>query len=138
LAGKIYGDRFGVDIAFGDRMAIAPSRFVAGDIFSFADLPPLSLRVYAREVHLAEKLHAYTLPRPNENSRVKDLPDIVLLALAGKLDAVTLRNTIEATFTFRASHAMPTSLPAPPASWVRRYADLAQENSLPWLTLAAR
>jgi len=137
LAGKIYGSRFGLDAGFGDRMLVPPEIRQGNDFFSFADLPPTIMRAYAREVHLAEKLHAYTLPRPNENSRVKDLPDIVLLAMAGHIHAKTLRNTIEATFTFRSSHPIPNMLPAPPASWIRRYADLAAENALPWPTLDA-
>jgi predicted nucleotidyltransferase component of viral defense system len=135
LAGKIYGSRFGLDVGFGDRMLVPPEVRTGNDFFNFAGLPSTTIRAYSREVHLAEKLHAYTLPRPNENSRVKDLPDIVLLAMAGKLDGATLRNAIEATFVHRASHAMPVSLPPPPASWPRRYADLAQESSLPWPTL---
>jgi predicted nucleotidyltransferase component of viral defense system len=135
LAGKIYGDRFGVDIAFGDRMAIAPSRATAGDIFSFADLLPLSIRVYAREVHLAEKLHAYTLPRPTENSRIKDLPDIVVLASSVSFRSEELRQAIVATFLHRGSHPIPEKLPSPPVRWTSSYARMAQENALPWLTL---
>lgn len=135
LAGKIYGSRFGLDVGFGDRMLVPPELRAGNDFFGFADLPPTIMRAYAREVHLAEKLHAYTLPRSNENSRVKDLPDIVLLASTGPLDATILRNTIEATFVFRNSHPIPAGLPQPPATWLRRYADLAAENALPWVTL---
>jgi len=135
IAGKIYGSRFGLDVGFGDRMLVPPEIRRGNDFFSFADLPPTTIRAHAREVHIAEKLHAYTLPRLNENSRVKDLPDIVLLAMAGALDADTLYNAINATFVFRASHAVPTALPLPPSNWIRRYEDMARENSLPWPTL---
>lgn len=31
------------------------------------------------ETHLAEKLHAYTLPCSTENARVRHLPDMALL-----------------------------------------------------------
>ncbi len=135
LAGKNYGDRFGVDIAFGDRMAISPSKFVAADIFSFADLPPLELRVYAREVHLAEKLHAYSLPRPTENSRIKDLPDIVILGTSKSFHSDELRRAISETFDHRASHPIPEILAPPPARWANGYARMARENALPWPTL---
>jgi hypothetical protein len=37
-------------------------------------VPATRLRLYPRETHVAEKLHAYTLPRRRENSRVRDLP----------------------------------------------------------------
>jgi len=51
--------------------------------------------------------------RDRSNTRVKDLPDLALLASVGPLDAAELRRAIEATFSFRATHSMPTSLPAP-------------------------
>ncbi|MDC3961173.1 nucleotidyl transferase AbiEii/AbiGii toxin family protein [Polyangium jinanense] len=137
LAGKRYGDPFGLDVAFGDRMLVPPELRTGNDFFQFAGLPPTKIRAYAREVHLAEKLHAYTQPRPRENSRVKDLPDMALLATTGPFDGDTLRRTIEATFTFRAVHPTPASLPAPPASWPAPYARLARENALPWPTLEA-
>lgn len=95
------------------------------------------LRVYPVETHLAEKLHAYTLPRTRPNSRVKDLPDLALLASIGNLLAERVRAAIVQTFTFRATHPPPTSLPDPPEAWTLPYARMAAENSLPWPTLAA-
>lgn len=135
LAGKVYGYPFGLDVAFGDRMLVPPETRTGDDFFGFAGLPPTTLRVYAREVHVAEKLHAFTLPRQRENSRVKDLPDLALLATTGPFQCALLRDTIHATFAHRASHAVPAALPAPPASWARPYADMAEENDLPWTTL---
>jgi hypothetical protein len=135
LAGKVYGDRFGLDVAIGDRMHVPPETRGGDDFFAFAGLPPLRVRVYAREVHVAEKLHAFTLPRSRENSRVKDLPDIALLATTGPFRSDLLREAIRATFAHRATHPPPSALPPPPASWVRPYEDMAQENDLPWPTL---
>ena len=40
----------------------------------------------AREQQLAEKIHAYSLPRNAANSRVKDLVDLALLIGSGGLD----------------------------------------------------
>jgi len=135
LAGKVYGDPFGLDLAFGDRMLVPPETRTGDDFFAFAGLPLTEVLVYAREVHVAEKLHAFTLPRQRENSRVKDLPDLALLATTGAFQSALLREAIHATFTHRASHAVPRALPRPPASWTRAYADMAQENDLPWSTL---
>lgn len=135
LAGKVYGDPFGVDIAVGDRILVPPETRTGDDFFAFAALPPTTLRVYAREVHVAEKLHAFTLPRSRENSRVKDLPDLALLAATGPFQSALLRDAIHATFTHRGSHVVPAALPAPPATWARPYADMAQENDLSWSTL---
>jgi hypothetical protein len=135
LASKVYGDLFGLDIAFGDRMLVPPELRTSDDFFDFAGLAPVALRVYAREVHIAEKLHAFTLPRPRENSRVKDLPDIALLGTSGAFRSALLRAAIQATFEHRGTHPVPPSLPPPPPRWARPYADMAQENQLPWPTL---
>jgi hypothetical protein len=53
---------------------------VAQDVLAFAGIAPPALRLYPIETHIAEKLHAYTMPRKRPNTRVKDLPDIALLA----------------------------------------------------------
>jgi hypothetical protein len=92
------------------------------------------VRAYPIGSHAAEKLHAYTLPRAPgvENSRLKDLPDLALLAANTRFEASSLRTALDATFAFRATHALPRSLPPPPASWAARYLRLAAEESLPW------
>jgi hypothetical protein len=77
---------------------------VAEDVLSFAGIAPPILRLYPLETHIAEKLHAYTMPRSRPSSRVKDLPDIALLATAQILDAKRLREALEQTFTFRETH----------------------------------
>ena len=47
------------------------------------------------------------------NTRVKDLPDIALLATIQPLEARRLRAALERTFEFRATHPLPASLPDP-------------------------
>jgi hypothetical protein len=136
LAGKLYGQRFGVDIAFGDPMFGDADLVVADDVLGFAGISPPTLRVYPIETHIAEKLHAYTLPRKRPNSRIKDLPDLALLAGSRAIDAARLRGALEQTFAFRDTHAIPSALPDPPATWAPAYAALAREDQLPWTTLA--
>lgn len=135
LAGKVYGRPFGVDVAFGDPILGEPEVIVAEDTLAFAGIAPPRLRVYPVETHLAEKLHAYTMPRVRPNSRVKDLPDLALIATAGPLEASRLRDAIELTFAFRSTHDVPKELPAPPASWERPYAAIAKEDDLQWSTI---
>lgn len=137
LAGKSYGDPFGVDVVFGEPVSDEPDVIVADDVLAFAGIAPPSLRVYPIETHIAEKLHAYTMPRKRPNSRIKDLPDIALLAGAKSLDAQQLRAALEQTFVFRKTHALPAFLPEPPTAWEIPYAAMAREDSLPWRTLAA-
>lgn len=135
LAGKLFGQRFGVDVAFGDPILDAPETVVADDLFGFAGIAPPTIRLYPIETHIAEKLHAYTLPRDRPNSRVKDLPDIALLGTIRSLEAARLRVAIAQTFAFRATHDGPKKLPEPPAEWRDPYASMAAGDSLPWPTL---
>jgi len=135
LAGKVYARPFGVDVAFGDPILGEPEVMVAGDALAFAGIEPPTLRVYPVESHVAEKLHAYTMPRARPNSRVKDLPDLALIATAGAVEAGRLRAAIDQTFGFRGTHAVPGSLPAPPDTWEEPYATLAKEDQLRWSTL---
>lgn len=108
---------------------------VADDLFGFAGIAPPMLRLYPIETHIAEKLHAYTLPRDRPNSRIKDLPDIALLGTIRSLQAARLRAAIEQTFSFRATHDRPKALPEPSPEWREPYASMAAEDSLPWPTL---
>jgi hypothetical protein len=135
LAGKVYGQPFGVDVVFGDPLIGEPDVVVAEDVLAFAGIAPPTLRLYPIETHIAEKLHAYTMPRARPNSRVKDLPDLPLLASARKLDAKRLRAALEQTFTFRKTHTVPASVPAPPEVWRVPYEAMAREEQLAWITL---
>jgi hypothetical protein len=87
LARKLYGQAFGVDVAFRDPIIGEPETVATDDVLAFAGITPPVVRLYPVETHIAEKLHAYTMPRARPNTRVKDLPDIALLATTGPLDA---------------------------------------------------
>jgi hypothetical protein len=75
------------------------------------------------------------MPRARPNTRIKDLPDIALLATTRPLEAVRLRSALERTFEFRATHSIPSSLPDPPANWSIPYREMARANELAWTTL---
>lgn len=136
LAGKLYGRPFGVDVAFGDPLVGEPDLVTGEDILGFAGIAPPTLRLYPVVSHIAEKLHAYTMPRTRPNSRIKDLPDIALLAIAGEIQGSLLRQALRKTFTFRATHPLPASVPEPPAFWTEPYAVMARDDGLPWPSLA--
>lgn len=135
LAGKLYGQPFGVDVAFGDPIVGEPEIITTDDVLAFAGISPPELRVYPIESHIAEKLHAYTMPRPRPNTRVKDLPDIALLASLRPLQAERLRVALSTTFEFRATHPLPAALPDPPSSWITPYSEMAKVSELAWTTL---
>lgn len=109
---------------------------IADDVLGFAGIAPPTLRLYPIETHIAEKLHAYTMPRSRPNSRVKDLPDLALLATAQRVEAGRVRAAFEQTFGFRRTHDLPETLPAPAPAWAAPYAAMAREDQLAWPTLA--
>ena len=76
------------------------------------------------------------MPRPRPNTRVRDLPDLALLATTGPIDGVVLRRAIEKTFEYRGTHAVPATVPPPPAFWEASYAAMAASDELAWKTLA--
>jgi predicted nucleotidyltransferase component of viral defense system len=132
MAGKPYGGPFGVDVAFAEPMVGEPELLGGSNFLAFADIPAPVLRAYPLETHIAEKLHAYTMPRPRPNSRVKDLPDMALLARVRPIDAQVLRHAIEHTFHHRAVHAVPEALPAPAEAWRVPYGRIASSDRLRW------
>ena len=87
MAGKLYGQAFGVDVAFRDSIIGDPETVATDDVLAFAGITPPVVMLYPVETHIAEKLHAYRMPRARPNTRVKDLPDIASLATTGPLDA---------------------------------------------------
>lgn len=135
LAGKTYGTPFGVDVAFGDPILGEPEVVVADDVLGFAGIAPPRLRIYPVETHIAEKLHAYTMPRSRPNSRVKDLPDIALLATTQAIGARRLHSALEQTFSFRGTHPLPASFPEPSSAWALPYAAMARDDGFAWRTL---
>jgi hypothetical protein len=87
--------------------------------------------IISREQQFAEKLHAYTLPRPvPPNSRVRDLVDMVLLIESGTLSSDKVREAISRTFERRGTHDLPATLRPPPDEWGAPFRALAQECRL--------
>lgn len=136
LAGALYSRPFGVDVAFGDPLVGEPDLMVADDLLNFAGIAPPTLRLYPVVSHIAEKLHALTMPRRRPNTRVRDLPDIALLATTGPIEGAELRLALERTFGFRGTHPLPVSVPTPPPFWEALYAAMASSDELIWETLA--
>ncbi len=71
LGERRYGDRFGLDIVLGGPVFGTVEERQGLALMAFAGVEPGRYRLYPRELHIAEKLHAYTMPRPRPNGRVK-------------------------------------------------------------------
>ncbi len=72
---------------FGDALSGQPERLTGDDLLAFAGRAPVQVVAISKTQQFAEKAHAYTLPwADRENTRVKDLVDLLLLVERGALD----------------------------------------------------
>jgi len=122
--------RFNLDIGLGDTIITEPEWITGHELLSFAEIPPARIAVLPLDQQFAEKIHAYTLPRERENSRDRDLIDIVLLIEQGLPPKEKVLRALHATFDRRATHPLPLKLDPPPQSWREQYAALAAEYGL--------
>jgi hypothetical protein len=136
LAGRVFA-QFHVDVGVGDPKLGEPA-WVEGDSFlSFAGIPAVRIPVVPAAQQFAEKIHAYTFPwQDRDNTRVKDMVDLVLLVHSGLVEAAQVRRALQVTFRFRATHPLTAELPKPPVFWSESFQALASELELPVQDLA--
>lgn len=132
IGGENFGDPFHLDVSTGAPLTVEPEREEGTDLFLFVDEGPIEHRVYPRETHVAEKLHAWSLPRDRPNSRLRDLVDIGLFALEETFEAEALREAVVTTFRSRDTHEIPEELPEIPSFWHGRYDREKDEHPVPW------
>lgn len=129
MAGRLF-IKFEIDFAAGD-LWIEPHEMVkTHDWFDFAGISAPMIPVISKEQQFAEKIHAYTLPRKTENSRVKDLVDLLLLITDGSMKQEVLIEVMRKTFTRRKTHPLPDILPIPPQLWKIPFNKLAKSSGL--------
>lgn len=120
--------QFHVDVAFSEGSLGQVEELIGADVLGFAGLPPARVRAISKAQQFAEKLHAYTFPwAGRENTRVKDLVDMVMLIERETIDPNELRRAATAVFAARDRQALPAQLASPPAAWRERYPDLASQ-----------
>jgi hypothetical protein len=130
LAGRAFA-KFHLDVSTGDVLREPYETLSGRDWLGFAGIAGTKFSAVSPEEQFAEKIHAYTLPRVGrENSRVKDLVDLVLLIERAKLDAGRLPEAIHETFQRRKTHGIPSALSPPPPSWSGPFSEMAVECSL--------
>ena len=139
IGGQNYGDRFGLDLSLADALVLPPEERPGKDLFEFIGIEPLTHRIYPKEAHVAEKLHALTTKFPDgrTNTRMKDLVDIALLSRSTEFNADKLRLSIAATFAFRNTHDCPNTLPDSPQGWSVTYQNLRNEEAFEWADIDA-
>jgi hypothetical protein len=104
---------------------------------AFAGIGTRDIEIIDIHRHAAEKLHAMQKDfGDRENSRVRDLIDLVILREHDLLDPDELRSAVWRVWQEREQSAPPDSLPAFPASWPDRYETAADELGLETLSFA--
>lgn len=79
------------------------------------------------EQQFAEKLHSYTLPREQINTRSKDLVDLILLLKSKNRVTEAFQHVLHRVFSARNTHPLPAVLPEPPLIWQKPFAAMAGE-----------
>lgn len=129
MDGRIFA-RFHLDAGVGDVVLEPLETAECRDWLGFAGIERPRVWMISREQQFAEKVHAYTLPRSSQNSRVKDLVDLALLIGDGRLDGRRVADALHLTFARRETHTLPASLSTPPEDWQMPFRALAEECGL--------
>lgn len=119
--------RFNIDIVLSDDLISEPEWIRGYDLLSFASIKPSLIAIIPLGKQIAEKIHTYTNPKIENNSRVKDLVDLVIYIDQGLPKNKVLKKDIENTFKARNTHDIPKVLLSPPDNWEKPYANLATE-----------
>jgi predicted nucleotidyltransferase component of viral defense system len=131
LAGRLF-ETFLLDVALPTDPVIEHDTLTTPDLLAFADIDPVEVPAAPLERHIAEKVHAYTRRYGDDqpSSRAKDLIDIVLMSELASFEFDRLRQVLVHLFEARATHDLPSAMPAPPGEWAVPYRALADEVGL--------
>ena len=122
--------RFGADVNSKDAIVGKLERHPSDPLVVKLGYPKSLFPVYPIAQQFAEKLHAFTLPRDQENTRVKDLADMIWFVERYPFASAALIIAGVATFGRRGEHPWPPEIPGVPASWSRPYAALRTEMGI--------
>ncbi|MEM7175302.1 MAG: nucleotidyl transferase AbiEii/AbiGii toxin family protein [Chlamydiota bacterium] len=124
LAGRLF-IAFSLDIGFGDVITPPIDEITGEDWLNFCGVPPAKFEAISLEQQFAEKIHAMVIDRgERENSRVKDLIDVLLL-MQKSLNKSRIIKAITNTFHRHGKESIPKNPPAPPASWKASFGQMA-------------
>lgn len=130
LAGRQFG-QIKIDVSPREHELYATDVVVLPTALDFAGIDPCEIEIIDIHRHAAEKLHAMQKDfGERENTRVRDLVDVVLLSEHRLLDSEKLESAVRQVWEEREGTDPPGKLPAFPASWPARYEDEAANLGL--------
>jgi hypothetical protein len=127
MAGRTFAN-VRLDVVARDDEVSKTLRVALPGVLDFAGLARHEVEIVDPGQHFAEKVHAFTRTygdRPN--TRVRDLPDMVLLIDEGLEPTRELFAVVSRLFEARADQGVPDELPDPPAFWREQYPAFAAE-----------
>lgn len=126
--------RFKVDVSAADVVVGELESYLSDPVLERLGFRRSRFPVYPINQHVAEKLHALTLPRDVENTRARDLVDLAWFIRHFTFRSEALAIACIATFDRRATHPWPPVIDVPPESWARPYAAWRAELDFPEAT----
>jgi hypothetical protein len=131
-------EEFRLDVGLNLQLVGPPEEIPGSDILTFAGFPRDRFRAIPLSQHFADKVHALTFPwKDRENTRVKDLVDLVLILEVGPPDPDSARLALESVFERRGTHPLPTRILDPPSLWAGPFHASATEIGLSHVTVDA-
>lgn len=121
---------FKIDISASDVIIGNLEQHLSDPVLAAIGYPRSRFPVYPVAQSIAEKIHALTLPRDQENTRARDLVDLVWFAERFTIQSTDVIDAAIATFAVRADHPWPPTIAAAPTSWAKPYAKLRREVGL--------
>lgn len=119
-------NRFNVDVMIAESFYSTPKWEKGNDFLNFAGIKPPKILIISAEKQFAEKIHAYTNPQIFNNSRTRDLVDLIIYIDQGFKSHTKLKKEISLTFKTRDTHDVPKVILEPPLSWEEPYKNLAK------------
>lgn len=130
LAGKAFG-AIKLDVSPRAYELQATDRLPLPNSLGFAGIPTTEVEIIDVHRHAAEKFHAMTRDfGDRDNTRVRDLLDLVLLIENDMLSPGAIADAARAVWAERNGTEPPRPLPPFPASWPARYARLAGDHDV--------
>jgi predicted nucleotidyltransferase component of viral defense system len=130
LAGRTFG-ALRLDVSPRAHELLVTEQVTLPNSLAFAGIPPVVAEIVDVNRHAAEKLHAMVRDfGDRENTRVRDLVDVVLLAENDLLTPSRLSETVRQVWSERNGTAPPAKLPVFPESWPVRYERLVAQQGV--------
>lgn len=128
--------RFKIDVSASDVIVGDLEEHLSDPVLAAIGYPRSTFPVYPVAQGIAEKIHALTLPRDQENSRARDLVDLVWFAERFIVHSSAIIEAAVATFSVRNDHPWPPAIPDLPDAWEKPYARFRREVGLEPATVA--